>query len=60
MAGYHYHASTGPAALSHHPRSTSGRLPLGDERRRLPEQEGKKLLFNHFLLIKFAGKIKDN
>ena len=24
-------------------RSTFGRLPLGDDRRRLPEQEGKKV-----------------
>ena len=47
MAGYHYHAPTGPTALSHRPRSTSGRLPLDDERRRLPEQKGKKF-FNGY------------
>jgi metal-dependent hydrolase (beta-lactamase superfamily II) len=35
-------------------RSTSGRLPLGDERRRLPKQEGKndsRLITEHGLSI---------
>ena len=47
MAGYHYHAPTGPVELSHRPRSTFGRLPLGPKGR-LPEQEGKKLFLYHF------------